>query len=214
MVDIFDEVSEDLRRDRLQDAWKKYGKYIIAIAILIVVATAGNIAWREYSQTRLEERADQLDAAAAMVREGRTEQALASLEELAETGDEGYAVLVRLRQAAVLMQQGQRDEAIALYDRLAEDPGTDPLYAGLAVVLSVMAQADSGKPVELYKRLAPQLAEGQPWRLTGLEVAAALAFKYNDPPGAAIHLRKILEDPSAPLSLRRRAEELLRVTGG
>ena len=45
MTDIFQEVEQDLRRERYKKAWDRYGIYVIAVAVLIVVGTAG---WRGY----------------------------------------------------------------------------------------------------------------------------------------------------------------------
>ena len=36
MADIFDEIDEELKRDRTQELWAKYGKYVIAAAAAVV----------------------------------------------------------------------------------------------------------------------------------------------------------------------------------
>ena len=38
MADVFDEVDEELRRDRAEKLWKKYGAYVMGAAVAIVVA--------------------------------------------------------------------------------------------------------------------------------------------------------------------------------
>ena len=43
LTDIFHEVDEEVRRERLQKLWERYSIYIIALAVLIV---AGVGAWR------------------------------------------------------------------------------------------------------------------------------------------------------------------------
>ena len=45
MADIFHEVDEEVRRERLQKLWDRYSIYIIALAVLIVAAIG---AWRGY----------------------------------------------------------------------------------------------------------------------------------------------------------------------
>ena len=45
MADIFHEVDEEVRRERLQKLWERYSIYIIGLAVLIVVAIG---AWRGY----------------------------------------------------------------------------------------------------------------------------------------------------------------------
>ena len=48
MADIFDEIDEELKRDRTQELWTKYGKYVIAAAATVVLgvgASQGFQAW-------------------------------------------------------------------------------------------------------------------------------------------------------------------------
>ena len=40
MADIFDEIDEELKRDRTQELWTKYGKYVIAAAAAVVLVRA------------------------------------------------------------------------------------------------------------------------------------------------------------------------------
>ena len=37
MTNIFNEIDEDIRKEKYQIIWKKYGKYLIALIILIVL---------------------------------------------------------------------------------------------------------------------------------------------------------------------------------
>jgi len=41
MSDIFQEVEEDVRRERYEQLWKKYGNYMVAAAIVVVMAVGG-----------------------------------------------------------------------------------------------------------------------------------------------------------------------------
>ena len=38
MADIFDEVSEELKQDKLIQTWKKYSKIIITLILLIIIS--------------------------------------------------------------------------------------------------------------------------------------------------------------------------------
>ena len=48
MADIFQEVDEDLRRDRATALWRKYGIYVLGVAIALVAGTAAWSGWRYY----------------------------------------------------------------------------------------------------------------------------------------------------------------------
>jgi hypothetical protein len=60
MSDIFREVDEDLRRDRLEKIWKRYGAAFVGAVLLIVAGTAGFVAWRNHQQAEAETKTAQL----------------------------------------------------------------------------------------------------------------------------------------------------------
>src|SRR6202044_2660334 len=43
--DIFNEVDEEVRREQLKKLWERYGNYLIAVCVLVVVGVG---AWRGY----------------------------------------------------------------------------------------------------------------------------------------------------------------------
>ena len=45
MSDIFREVDEEVRREKLQQLWERHGNLIVAAALLVVLAVGG---WRGY----------------------------------------------------------------------------------------------------------------------------------------------------------------------
>jgi hypothetical protein len=48
MNDFLDEVREDIRRERLESAWKKTGVYILTFCALLIAAAVGNAFWQSY----------------------------------------------------------------------------------------------------------------------------------------------------------------------
>ena len=46
MSDIFQEVDEEVRREQLKKLWDRYGNFVVAALILVVVGVA---AWRGYA---------------------------------------------------------------------------------------------------------------------------------------------------------------------
>ena len=45
MADIFQEVDEEVRREQLKKLWERYQNYVIAVAVVILLAVGG---WRAY----------------------------------------------------------------------------------------------------------------------------------------------------------------------
>ena len=48
MSDIFREIDEELRRDNLLKLWSRYGRYVVAVAVLALVVAVGIVAWRDH----------------------------------------------------------------------------------------------------------------------------------------------------------------------
>src|SRR5260370_20834449 len=73
--DIFDEVDEEVRRERLNKLWDQYGTHFIALAVLVVAAVAG---WRCYDYWQTKKAAEigaQFHAAGLLSDQGKHEDA-------------------------------------------------------------------------------------------------------------------------------------------
>ena len=84
MVDIFQEVDEELRQDRLQQVWRSYGRFILVAGLLVIVATAGWKGWDHYSFTKLIDASHQYEVAENLLLEGKPDDALALFSNLSE----------------------------------------------------------------------------------------------------------------------------------
>ena len=100
MSDIFQEVDEDVRRDKAAEFWAKYQNFVFAGAALIVLATA---AYRYYDYRRVqaaESAGAAFQAALTLEHDGKTADAQAALAKVAGSAPAGYAALSRFAAAA------------------------------------------------------------------------------------------------------------------
>lgn len=209
MADIFDEVAEDLRRDRAKEAWKRYGVWVIGAVVAIVLGVGLNQGWTWWQAKMQAERAQAYEAARAFLASGDQASALATLATLSD-GTDGFAIVARLEAAALSIRTGDRDAGIAAYEALAADPDIAETYRGLGTLLAVMHQADQGEPAALLSQLQPVLAQTSAWRYTAREIAAGIALRQGDTAAARDFLSASAEDLGAPNAVRARAGELLR----
>lgn len=214
MADIFEEVDEEVRRERLTKLWRQYGKYFIAALVLVVGGTAATVGWREYRAMSQRQFSDQFAAATVLAREGKTVEAVEALGRLSGDASAGYAMLARFREAAVRAGAGDGAAAIAIYEALAADGGLDRIYRDLATLLAVMHQVDTGEADALSRRLESLAADDSPWRHTARELLAALALKAGDRTRARKEFTRLADDLEAPRGARARAAEMLRALGG
>ena len=213
MADIFTEVDRDLRADRAERLWKRYGWLVIAAAIVIVAATAGYVGWREWQRRASVAAGDQFQVAVSQALRGDAATAGATAASLATTAPAGYAMLARLAEANWLAEQGKTAEAIQRYDAAAA-AADDPTFRELAALASVQLRFESDPPAELLQRLAPLAAPTGRYRFTALELQGLAHVKAGNAAAAKQSFQALADDLAAPAGARARAAELLQALGG
>ncbi len=209
MSDIFQEVDEDLRRDRFAKLWKRYGSLVIAGAVAIVVATGAYVAWKNYRTKQLMAEGDSFVQALVLRANGQTREAADAFAALAARTNDGYGMLARFNQAAILAQRGDAAEAVKSYDALASS-GPDATLRDLAVLCSVSLSLESVDPAELQARLAPIAKPDNPLRYSARELSALVALHAGDKAKARDLFKELSGDETAPSGIRSRADEILK----
>ncbi|MEX2617565.1 MAG: tetratricopeptide repeat protein [Alphaproteobacteria bacterium] len=209
MADIFEEVDEDLKHENYKRLWDRYGRYIVAIIVIVIGGAAANVGWKSYTESRQLELSEQFVAALMEADSGNLEEAAGAMSQLASETDSGYAMLARFREAALRREAGAAAASIDIYDAIAADTSIEPLYRDLGTLLSVMSQVDSGDPAALSNRLQPLAAAGA-WRHTANEYLGILAIRQGNSDAARSHFQAVADDATAPSGARSRSAELLR----
>lgn len=209
LTDIFREIDEELRRDNLQQLWKKYGNYVIALAVLVVAATAGVVGWRAYQDSQRAAQGVEYSAALDLVRQGKDADAAAAFASLAKTADSGRALLARFEEAASRVQSGDVPAAITLYDQIATDGSVDQGFRDVATILSARYMLDKAGPEAVEARLQPLASGAGPWHGLALELTALAEMKAGDTAKARGDFEALSKDTTAPSGVRQRAGVML-----
>lgn len=195
------EVTEELRRDRLLRLWRRFGPAVIAGLTLIVLAAAV-FSWREHRREEAaRETGGRLIAAARIDDPARRAEAFAAV---AEAAAPGAALLARMSEAGALADAGKPEEAARLLDAIAADAGADPLWRDLAGWKALMLRAPDMKPEALAEAIAPFAAEGATLRPLALEARAVARLRAGDAKGAREDMAAAMSDPRATAELRER----------
>jgi hypothetical protein len=210
---FFEEVSEELKQDRYAAMWKKYGRYFVALAVVIVLGVAGYQYWQGEQRKGRELASERLAAALALAREGKVKEATAAFAGLAQDGPKGYAQLARLQQAAQLLKSGDRAGAMLAFEQLANDSAADPLFRDVATVQWAYFALDDADPAKMLDRLKPLTAKDHAWRHMALELSALYSERAGRRADAIQILTDLEKDKDAPEGVRSRAKELLAILG-
>ena len=208
MSDIFQEVDEEVRREQLKKLWERYGNYLVALCVLIVVGVGG---WRGYEWWQAKQAAairrglragrDALPRPASIRRPKRPSPSSPT------DGTAGYRVLARLREAAELAPTDSK-AAVSAYDAIAADNSAGQAIQDLAAVRAGYLLVDTAPYAELRARLEPLTAADRPFRHSAREILALSAWKSGDMAAARQWTDMIMTDPQTPSGTRSRAEVL------
>ncbi|HMN85610.1 MAG TPA: tetratricopeptide repeat protein [Bauldia sp.] len=209
MSDIFREVDEDLRREQYKKLWDRFGSYVIGLAILIVVATAGYRGWEYWQNQKAETSGDAFVAALRLADEGKHPEALAALDALVADGNGGYPALAAFRAAGEKQAAGDATGAVAAYEAIAARRDAPILVGDLARLRAAMILADTASLEELDKRIGDLASTGNPWRHSARELLGLAAWRVGDATTSRKYFDEIMADQEAPQSVRSRAQFML-----
>lgn len=221
MVDIFDEVSDDLRTERTLALARRYGGLLIVLLVLVLVGVGVQQGWR-WHQTQQNEKAaaeflaltGRIDQAGPNLTDPQRVQDAKSLTAFAATAPDGYKTLAEFRAAALYSDAGQAAEAEALWTDIGRANNADPLLRDLANLLWAQHALGTAPDEEVLARLKPLAALSNPYHGLAQETQA-LVYLHEGKTGLAKALfSQIASDPAAPEGVRNRANGLLAQLNG
>ena len=212
MSDIFREIDEDLRREHYAKLWQRFGKHLIAAAVVVVIATALFVAWREYQGRQRQAEGLRYAAALDLARQGKDKDALDAFAAMAASTSDGRGVLARFEEAALRTKTGDRDGALAIYDQIAKTGSLEDTYRDLANLLAARLLVDKA-PKDAAQRLLPLTDAKNPWHATALELTAIADLKDGNKTEARATYQRIADDLGAPQGVRARAAEMVAALG-
>jgi len=207
---FIDEVSEEVRRDKLYASLKKYG-WIAAVAILLLV---GATAWNEYNKAQAVAKAQDLgdgvlDALSQETPASRAD-ALAGLDADAASAD----AIVGLLRAAELAETGDGPAAAEVLSGIAVADGTPEIYRQIAAFKAVLAAAATTDVADTRIQLEAMSSAGHPMRLLAQEQLALLDVQAGEGAKAIAAFQAILSDAEASAALQQRAAQAIVALGG
>ena len=207
MTDIFHEVDEEVRREQLKKLWERYGGYLVAACIMVVIGIG---AWRGYEWWQAKQAAQSgaaFEQAAMLAESGKHREAAAAFAKLSADGAGGYRMLARLREAGELAS-GDPKAAVAAYDAIAAQSQAGQIVRDLAAVRAGYLLVDTAPYSEVLQRLELVTAPDRAFRHSAREILALSAWKAGDTAAARRWTEMMMSDPQTPPGPRSRAEML------
>lgn len=199
---FIDEVTEELRRDRLYGAMRRYGW----IVVLAIVAVVGFTAWREYSAAQ-DRAAAQAWGDAILAAEAENDPA--AVLAVDPRGSAGRQALTGLLAAGAQTDPDARAQAL----QGVADAQPDSVLGELAQLKLVMAQGAQMDAAERDAILTRLSRAGAPFELLALEQKAVALIGAGRPEDAITLIRQIQDKDGLTEALRRRLSEMMIALG-
>ncbi|WP_333684218.1 hypothetical protein [Pontibaca methylaminivorans] len=194
---FINEVTEEVRRDRLKALMRRYG-WIVALVVVVALVAAGGYELRKMmANSRAEELGDAILAALENDELDARQDALQAIE-ARSTG--GKAVVAFLT-AAAEARSGENDAAVARLDGIAGDGDLPVIYRQIAAFKALPLQGETLPP-------------GAPLRLLAQEQLALIDIEENEREAAIDRLQELRNDAEAPADLQQRAARVIVALGG
>ena len=210
MADLFQEIDDELRQDKASRLWKLYGKYVVAVAIIIITSVGGYKFWQQKQLDNGEKASIAYEAALARSASGDFKGAIDQLNEEELKLVRGYAALSQMQKANLAMKIKDFEAALITYKNIAENddyPQSIKEWASFRhVAVRVEKQIDSNASADLDTLIATD----SPWRFLAKEIKAVKEIETGNNSGAKAIFSELADDENAPERLRVRAAEFLQ----
>lgn len=214
-ADVFREVDEDYRRERMIAFWRRYGTAFLALAVVAMIASFGYNYYVSREVARKMAETETFEQLLSNIKPGNEAEAVIALSTYAASAKPAQATLAHFAEAAIRQHMGNDTAAAQVYHQIADGDQASPEMKDLAVVRLGYISVDAAKPEEaLAPRLEAIAAKNSPWRYSAREVLALLKAKDGKRDDAAKMLSSLTEDPGAPPDLAQRARSLAELYRG
>ena len=169
---FIDEVTEEVRRDKLFAMFRKYGW----IGVMIVVFIVGGAAFNEWRKASAESRAEVFGAAVLDALDlGGTEERRTALAAINADGDQKAVLQLLLASDP----DTDRKATLEALQALADDASQPQSYRDLAVLRRVTVLGAEASVADRRAALDPIAAAGRPFRTLALEQMAYLSVEQD-----------------------------------
>jgi len=213
-LEVFREVDEDYRRDRMLAFWRRYGVAVFAAAVLVMAAASGLNYWNMRAQAQKEAETAEFEALLAGIQPGNEQQSVAALADYATRAKPAEATLAMFTEASLRQRSGNSAAAAQVYHQIADGTQASADLRDLAVVRLGYLAADAATPEPLIPRLQAIADGAGPWRFSAREAIALLTARAGQRESAAKMFSDLALDPGAPIDLAGRARALAELYRG
>ena len=157
MADIFDEVSEDLRKDQYKQIWSKYKKFIISFISFVVLSIIAFKYIEYYQEKKKTEIAILYFDGLQAIKNKKYDEAEVIFKKIIKDADFGYIALSYFKLANIYFNKKNFPSMEKYYDKIISMDKINKVYKDYALILKV-TNSPNIKNDDKIKSLKPFLS--------------------------------------------------------
>jgi len=201
------EVDEDIRQRQINDLWKKYGKFVIGIAVGVVAIVAGRAIYTSVIESKYSEQASLYSQAISM----NDVEISSALDPLLNSDVEAYEILATFKKAEISISNDDRAGAITILDQFVTSSSVAQVYKDMATIQAALLELDTASVDQIRSRLSLILNSDSKYQYFAAEIMALSELRAGDSGAAKSRLEALINDENASGSIKTRAEQYLSV---
>jgi hypothetical protein len=201
------EVDEDIRQRQINDLWKKYGKFVIGIAVGVVAIVAGRAIYTSVIESKYSEQASLYSQAISM----NDAEISSALDPLLNSDVEAYEILATFKKAEISISNDDRAGAITILDQFVTSSSVAQVYKDMATIQAALLELDTASVDQIRSRLSLILNSDSKYQYFAAEIMALSELRAGDSGAAKSRLEALINDENASGSIKTRAEQYLSV---
>ncbi len=205
MSDIFQEIDEDLRQDKVARLWKAYGKYLVSLAVFIILAIAGYRFIEHMNEENREQASELYELASEAGRTGDKKAAIELFSDERFNETIGYAIISKLKKATLAKSNNDPEGMAIVLKQIVTNEEIPSYLRNLARLKLIASDSDN------YISQLDALIEGDgPWKFLALELKGGMELEVGNLKEARSIFEELTIEADTPNNMRRRASEILK----
>ncbi len=212
MNDVFNEVSEELKQDKIISFFKKYGKAIAVLLIAIIIGVSGYNFFQSRLNSQYQAETEEIITILNSNPADKTNnEKMTDLQKLGEDKDFQLSYLAHLYILNGYGNKVSREQLETQIDAILNDSNAPKLYTDFAALLKAVSAMDGNNSAQAEEFLSIILHPQNPWYFSATELMGFNFLQQNQPDKAEPYFRTLIETAETPNLIRERAAQTLSV---
>ena len=211
MTNIFNEVDEDIRKERYQNLWSKYGKYIIGFLVLIVTIFSLTQYLQSKNTSDNKKILDTYFTAIESIEKNQLDLADQNLKTVYNEKNKTLAAVSSIKLSQVYLEDNKKNQALSLLKDTYSNNSLDSIYRELALYKYIMINFENIEVSNIENMISLIENNNSEFNLYFQEMIGIKHLTLGNTKKANSIFTNLSLDENTPFDLRMRLDKLIQI---